>query len=309
MGILYDVPAPAKINLFLHVTGRRDDGYHMLQTAFRFIGLYDYLDFERRSDGIIQREGDGLDGLAAEDDLVVRAARALQHASGTTYGAQIRYRKSIPAGGGLGGGSSNAASTLIALNRLWGTGLSRSELQVLGATLGSDVPVFIYGQSAFAQGTGDVFQPLQLPDASYLLIQPHASVSTGAVFSAPDLTRDSKRITITFFTDWQRESSGSNAGVKLAYFGRNDLEPVVLALDSDVHATAMWLAQQGIRARMTGSGACFFVEYASSEQAFAQQQKIIGKLQQCPGIASAFVRQMWVCPGLHEHPLKYWIRS
>src|SRR5690554_7016520 len=167
MATLYDVPAPAKINLFLHITGRRDDGYHELQTAFRFIGLYDYLDFERRSDGVIQRDGDGLGGLAADDDLVVRAARVLQRATGCTYGAQISYRKTIPAGGGLGGGSSNAASTLIALNQLWGTGLSRSELQVLGATLGSDVPVFIYGQSAFAQGTGDVFQPLQLPDASY----------------------------------------------------------------------------------------------------------------------------------------------
>src|SRR5690554_2836876 len=309
MAIQYDVPAPAKINLFLHVTGRRDDGYHLLQTAFRFIGLYDYLDFERRSDGIIQREGDGLEGLAPEDDLVVRAARALQRATGCTYGAQIRYRKAIPAGGGLGGGSSNAASTLIALNRLWGTDLSRSELQALGATLGSDVPVFIYGQPAFAQGTGDVFQPLTLDDATYLLIQPHASVSTATVFSDPNLTRDSKPITITFFTDWQREHSHRGAGDEPVYFGRNDLELVALALDPDVGSTGMWLAQQGIKARMTGSGACFFVECTSSKQAYKHQQKIIGKIQQCPGIASAFVRQMWVCPGLHEHPLKYWIRS
>lgn len=309
MAIQYDVPAPAKINLFLHVTGRRDDGYHLLQTAFRFIGLYDYLDFERRSDGIIQREGDGLDGLAPEDDLVVRAARALQRATGCAYGAQIRYRKAIPAGGGLGGGSSNAASTLIALNRLWGTDLSRSELQALGATLGSDVPVFIYGEPAFAQGTGDVFKPLTLNDATYLLIQPHASISTAAVFSDPNLTRNSKPITITFFTDWQRENSDRGAGDEPAYFGRNDLESVALALNADICSTGMWLAQQGIKARMTGSGACFFVECMSPKQAYKHQQKIIGKIQQCSGIASALVRQMWVCPGLHEHPLKYWIRS
>ena len=309
MAIQYDVPAPAKINLFLHVTGRRDDGYHLLQTAFRFIGLYDYLDFDIRSDGLIRREGDGLAGLAMDDDLVVRAARALQRATGCRYGAQIRYRKTIPAGGGLGGGSSNAASTLIALNRLWGTRLTRSELQALGATLGSDVPVFIYGESAFAQGTGDDFQPLPLPEASYLLIQPRASVSTAAVFSAPNLTRNSKPITITFFTDWQRGAVAGKAGHEPAYFGRNDLEPVVLELDAGVRATAMWLAQQDIKARMTGAGACFFVEYASPEQAAVQQQKIIGKITQCQGIVPAVIKQTWVCPGLHEHPLKYWIRS
>src|SRR5690625_1989749 len=174
MKALFDVPAPAKINLFLHVVGRRDDGYHLLQTAYRFIGLYDYLDFERRADGVIGRE-QGLDQLDADDDLVVRAARLLQRVTGTRDGVQISYRKTIPAGGGLGGGSSNAATTLIALNRLWGTGLSRQDLQALGASLGADVPVFIYGDAAFAQGIGDDLQPLALPDASYLVIQPHAS--------------------------------------------------------------------------------------------------------------------------------------
>lgn len=308
MTVLYDVPAPAKINLFLHVTGRRADGYHFLQTAFRFIGLYDYLDFERRADGVISREGDGLDGLAAEDDLVVRAARVLQHATGSPFGAQIRYRKTIPAGGGLGGGSSNAASTLIALNRLWGTGLSRRDLQALGSRLGSDVPVFIYGQSAFAQGTGDDLQLLALPDASYLVIQPDAAISTADVFSAPGLTRDAKPITITFFTDWQR-SADHKADDASVYFGRNDLEPVAFALDADVRATSLWLRDQGINARMTGSGACFFVECASSEKAQEHKQKILGKIMQCPSTASAAIRQMWVCPGLHEHPLKYWIRS
>lgn len=309
MAVLYDVPAPAKINLFLHVTGRRADGYHLLQTAFRFIGLYDYLDFERRSDGVINRDAGGLDGLEMGDDLVVRAAQALQQATGTKYGAQIQYRKTIPVGGGLGGGSSNAASTLIALNRLWGTGLSRRELQSLGARLGSDVPVFIYGQSAFAQGTGDIFHPLTLADASYLLIQPHARVSTASVFSDPDLTRDTKPITITIFTDWQRVSAEQRAGSEPVYFGRNDLEPVTFAIDSGVCETAVWLQQHDINARMTGSGACFFVECHTPEQAQAHQQKILGKIQQCQGTVPAVIRQTWVCPGLHEHPLKYWIRS
>lgn len=309
MTALYDVPAPAKINLFLHVIGRRADGYHLLQTAFRFIGLYDYLDFDRRDDGLIGREGEGVEGLAAEDDLVVRAARMLQQATGSRHGAQIRYRKNIPAGGGLGGGSSNAASTLIALNRLWGTGLSRNDLQALGARLGSDVPVFIYGQSAFAQGTGDELQPLGLPDAAYLLIQPHASVSTAQVFSAPDLTRDTKPITITIFTDWQQFKAHQETGQASVYFGRNDLEPVAFALDENVNAAGIWLHQHGVNARMTGSGACFFAEYETPEQALKHKQKIIGKITQCPNAASAVIRQMWVCPGLHEHPLKYWIRS
>lgn len=306
---LYDVPAPAKINLFLHVTGRRPDGYHELQTAFRFIGLYDHLSFERRSDGVIQREGEGVCGLDMDDDLVVRAARALQRATGCSYGAQIHYRKSIPPGGGLGGGSSNAASTLIALNRLWDTGLSRTDLQALGARLGSDVPVFIYGDSAFAQGTGDILQPVMLHDAHYVIIQPDASVSTGAVFSHADLTRDSKPITITIFTDWQRACYGQNADTMCAYFGRNDLEPVAFALEPGVRATDAWLKEQRVNARMTGSGACFFVECGTSSQATALRQDILGKMLQCRNVATTVIRQVWECPGLHEHPLKYWIRS
>lgn len=309
MVTLYDVPAPAKINLFLHVIGRRDDGYHQLQTAFRFIGLYDYLDFDRRPDGIIRRQGDGLAGLNAADDLVVRAAYVLKKATGTPYGAEIRYRKTIPAGGGLGGGSSNAASTLIALNRLWGTGLSRHALQKLGATLGADVPVFIYGQSAFAQGRGDIFEPLRLQDAHYVIVQPHASVSTAAVFSDPRLTRDAQPVTISIFTDWQRVSVDHSVDSESVYFGRNDLEPVVFVLDPGIQATATWLKKQGIHARMTGSGACFFIECASSVQAQVLQQKILVRMTQCESAASAVVRKTWACPGLNDHPLKDWIRS
>lgn len=304
MTTLYDVPAPAKINLFLHVTGRRRDGYHQLQTVFRFIGLYDYLDFERRSDGVIYREGTAVQGLAADDDLVVRAARALQAATGTRYGASIHYRKTIPAGGGLGGGSSNAASTLIALNRLWRTGLSRRQLQEIGASLGADVPVFIFGDAAFAQGTGDQLQALSLPEAAYVVIQPYASISTGQVFSAPDLTRNSKPVTITVFTDWLHANAGKSAGTTPRYFGRNNLEPIALQLDAGLAKTSRWLVSQGINARMTGSGSCFFVECSSLHQALAHQQEILVKINR---YTDAVVKQVWACPGLHEHPLKCWV--
>src|SRR5690606_6719674 len=174
--MLYDVPAPAKINLFLHVTGRRDDGYHLLETVFRFVDLCDTLSFDVRSDGLIVRDGPALPGLAAEDDLVVRAARALQQATGTRLGAQIAYTKNIPSGGGLGGGSSDAATTLIALNRLWNTGLNRDALMALARPLGADVPVFIFGTSAFAEGTGDILTGLSLPERAYLIVRPHGAV-------------------------------------------------------------------------------------------------------------------------------------
>ncbi|WP_201524730.1 4-(cytidine 5'-diphospho)-2-C-methyl-D-erythritol kinase, partial [Bordetella pseudohinzii] len=195
---LYDVPAPAKLNLFLHIVGRRADGYHLLQSVFRFIDLCDTLSFEARADGAIERAYE-LPGVAPEQDLVVRAARALQAATGTKQGARIGLDKRIPQGGGLGGGSSDAATTLIALNRLWGCGLSRRELMALGLPLGADVPVFIFGQSAFAQGVGEDLQAVALPPAAYLVLQPEASVPTAEIFSAPDLTHDSKHVRITDF--------------------------------------------------------------------------------------------------------------
>lgn len=309
MKTLYDVPAPAKINLFLHVIGRRADGYHLLQTAFRFIGLYDYLSFDCRSDGVIDRECDGVDGLAAGDDLVVRAAVMLQQATGTQYGARIRYVKAIPPGGGLGGGSSNAATTLIALNRLWGTNLTRAELLVLGARLGADVPIFIWGSAAFAQGTGDELESLSLPPANYVLVQPYASIRTADVFTHPDLTRQTEPVTITIFTDWQGAKASLRAGGQSIYFGCNDLEPVAFALDQGVKSTAVWLGKQGIHARMTGSGSCFFVECGSADQAGLIQHKILGKIQSHESAAQRLIKKTWVCPGLDDHPLKYWIRS
>jgi 4-diphosphocytidyl-2-C-methyl-D-erythritol kinase len=306
---LYDVPAPAKINLFLHVTGRRADGYHLLQTAFRFIDLCDMLDFDVRSDGRIEREGEQIAGLAHEDDLVVKAARLLQRTTGTVLGAQIRYRKNIPSGGGLGGGSSDAATTLIALNRLWRTGLNRIELMRLGLLLGADIPVFIYGQPAFAEGVGEILSPLMLPERAYLVVQPKQNVPTAGVFSAPDLTRDSASVKISFFTDWQTINAPQDGLESCQLFGRNDLESVVFAQYPLVQQAAAWLGQQGLNARMTGSGACFFVEFVTLDQAAVSQQEIVCKMLNRENDNAAVIQNAWACSGLLEHPLRHWISS
>lgn len=334
---LYDVPAPAKLNLFLHVTGRRPDGYHELQTVFRFIDLCDRFDFDLRSDGVIQREGEGPPGLAAEHDLVVRAAHALQQATGCRLGAQIRYQKQIPSGAGMGGGSSDAATTLIALNRLWNTGLDRAALMQIGRRLGADVPVFVFGRSAFAEGIGDVLTEIALPDNAYLVLRPPGAVSTAQVFSHPCLTRDTESVIISVFAQWlsarahnegQKGQAPAPAGTVSGpaetgnmLFGRNDLEPVVLAEHQGARRLAEALRNQGFRVRMTGSGNCFFVEYETLEQAFRAQRRISSKMldrnnegrpaakirpegtQECE---EAVVENTWVCRGLSEHPLRHW---
>lgn len=305
---LYDVPAPAKVNLFLHVTGRRDDGYHTLETVFRFIDLCDRLSFDLRHDGKIERDaGTGLPGLAAQDDLVLRAAHALQKATGTAQGAQIRYEKRIPAGGGLGGGSSDAASTLIALNRLWQTNLSRGELMSLARPLGADVPVFIYGRPAFAQGTGDILSPVDLPERAYLVVQPPQHVSTADVFSSPDLTRNTACVKISVFADWQKINAPNNGFYKNGLFGRNDLEPVVFAKHPVVGQAVKWLSEHGFSARMSGSGACVFVEFVTLQQAQVSEQQIISKMSREND--DACVQGAWACPGLIDHPLLHWISS
>ncbi|WP_416233241.1 4-(cytidine 5'-diphospho)-2-C-methyl-D-erythritol kinase [Castellaniella sp.] len=293
---LLDVPAPAKLNLFLHVVGRRPDGYHQLQTVFRFIDLCDRLDFERTPDGSIQRDGDGLAGLPAAQDLVLRAAHALQQATGTRYGARIRYRKVIPAGGGLGGGSSDAATTLIALNRLWGTGLRRAELLRLALPLGADVPVFVFGQAAFAQGIGEDLAPISLPPQAYLVMHPDASVSTAAVFNDPDLTRDSESVKISVFADWQTQHSG--------LFGRNDLETVVCRQQPMVDQLLATLRGAGLAARMTGSGSCVFVGFSDARLARVQRNQIIGKMHDLPDVV---INGSWLCQGLDDHPLRDWV--
>lgn len=243
-------PAPAKLNLFLHVTGRRGDGYHELQTVFQLIDLCDTVALAVRDDGAIERP-EGPAEVPPESDLVVRAARALQTASGTRLGATLRVRKRIPMGGGLGGGSSDAATTLLGLNRLWGCRLGIEELAALGLPLGADVPVFVRGFSAWAEGVGERLTPLELPERWYAVIHPGVGVSTRDVFQSPELTRNSPLITIRAFFE---------AG------GRNDCEPVVRARCPEVAAALDWLSRYA-PARLTGTGSCIFASCATAIEA------------------------------------------
>jgi 4-diphosphocytidyl-2-C-methyl-D-erythritol kinase len=250
-------PAPAKLNLFLHVVGRRADGYHELQTVFRLLDFGDEIALRVRADGRIERVA-GLAGVAPEADLAVRAARALQAASGTPLGADIAVSKRIPAGGGMGGGSSDAATVLRALDQLWGCGLDAHRLAAIGLALGADVPVFVHGRTAWAEGVGERLQPLDLPPQVYLVVDPGAQVATGPVFQAPELTRDTPRTTIRGFLD----------GVPT----RNDLEPVVRLRHPTVDAALTWLGRIA-PARLTGSGACVFAampDRAAAERAAAE---------------------------------------
>jgi len=266
--------APAKLNLFLHVIGRRPDGYHLLQTAFRLIDLCDWLTIALREDGTVQVEGD-LPGVAPERNLVMRAAQALKRAAGTRGGATIRLEKRIPMGAGLGGGSSDAATTLIALNRLWRTGLDRDDLAALAVSLGADVPFFLFGRNAFGEGIGERLTALDLAPAWYVVLTPPVAVPTAAMFAAPELTRDAKPIKITAF---------------FKGFGRNDLEPVVCARYPAVAQHLAWLKGFG-DARMSGSGASVFAEFASETEARA----VVARIPE--GMRGFAVR------GLDRHPL------
>ena len=267
-------PAPAKLNLFLHVVGRRQDGYHLLQTAFRFIDYGDELSFVVRADGAIRRTTT-MEGVPAERDLSVRAAQALQQETGCREGADIGIVKRLPMGGGLGGGSSDAATTLIVLNRLWHTGLPRERLQQLALKLGADVPVFVFGRNAFAEGIGERLQALRLPPAWYLILVPELAVSTAEIFSSAELTRNTNAITIAAFSVGQ---------------GRNDLEPVVCRRYPRVARHLEWLRRYG-DARMTGSGACVFCAFDSVERA----RRVLSEL---PADMRGFVAR-----GLDRHPL------
>jgi 4-diphosphocytidyl-2-C-methyl-D-erythritol kinase len=249
-------PAPAKLNLFLHITGRRDDGYHLLQTVFQFLDYGDELDIHAREDGLIRRLNE-LDGVAEKDDLVVRAARMLQQETGCQLGADIEVIKRLPIGGGLGGGSSDAATTLVALNALWKTGLDSKELARLGLKLGADVPIFIHGHAAWAEGVGEQFEPIEPEEPWYVVLRPAVSVPTGPVFGAPELTRDCPPITICDF---------------LAGGGSNVFEPVVRDRYPEVGQVIDWLSEFS-PARMTGSGSCVFASFpdrASAAKVFQQ---------------------------------------
>lgn len=245
-----DWPAPAKINLFLHVTGRRADGYHTLQTAFQFLDLCDRLDFALRDDGRILRHG-GLPGVAPEDDLVVRAARSLQRFAPPGAGADIRVDKRIPAGGGLGGGSSDAATVLVALNRLWRLGLGAGRLAALALELGADVPVFAGGRAAWAEGVGELLTPIDAPQRWVLVLEPDCRVATAEVFADPQLTRDTAPMTMADL---------------LAGRGRNDCEAVVRRRFPAVGEALDWLGRFA-PARLTGTGACVFATFESRARA------------------------------------------
>lgn len=303
--MLYDLPAPAKLNLFLHVIGRREDGYHLLQTVFQLISLADSLDIDVRADGQICRETD-MQGVPHDEDLVVRAARLLQRSTGVKSGAQIHVRKHIPSGAGLGGGSSDAATVLIALNRLWKTGLARGELMRMALQLGADVPVFIFGQNAFAEGVGELLSPVELPKQAFLVVQPAQGVPTQGIFQAPDLTRDTEPVKIMDF-------SGRQTIARLG-FGHNDLQPVVLNRYPVVRQALDWLEQSNFNARMTGSGSCFFIGFQSAQQAEVAYQKMLAKIRvDFSDVASAGtaspIQSVMVCEGLSEHPLHHWIES
>jgi 4-diphosphocytidyl-2-C-methyl-D-erythritol kinase len=274
-----DYAAPAKLNLFLHVTGRRADGYHLLQSAFVLIDAADRLRFVVRSDGEIRRVND-LPGVPPESDLVVRAARLLKEQAGIAAGVDIEVEKLLPLGGGLGGGSSDAATVLIVLNHLWNAGLDRPALQSLGARLGADVPFFIFGRDAWVEGVGERLQALKLPSAWYLVLVPLVSVPTGEIFAASELTRDTEPLKMEDFS----------ARIGDSRF-RNDLESVVASRYPPVREHLQWLAGHG-EGRLTGSGACVFARFEDR----ASAERVRGLL---PEAMKGFVAQ-----GLLQHPLR-----
>ncbi len=267
-------PAPAKLNLMLRVLGRRPDGYHRLQTVFQFIDRCDRLWFEVREDGRIRRTGE-IAGVPEPDDLTIRAALALKAASGCRLGADIRVEKRLPMGGGLGGGSSDAATTLVALDRLWGTGLGTEALAAIGLTLGADVPVFVRGRAAWGEGVGDRLSPVDLVEPLYLVLVPACQVPTAAVFAHPELTRNSDPTTLA---DFVRGDARNDCMAVV----RREYPPVADALD--------WLDAHG-GGRLTGTGACVFTAYDRQDQATSAWR-------QAPRSTTAFVAR-----GLNRSPL------
>jgi 4-diphosphocytidyl-2-C-methyl-D-erythritol kinase len=288
LAAMMNCPAPAKLNLFLHVNGRRPDGYHLLQTVFQLLDHGDTLHFQLRSDSAIRRVTD-MPGVPEQQDLIVRAATLLQaevvrRTGVLPPGVDISIDKRLPMGGGLGGGSSDAATTLMVLNRLWQAALTRDELMALGLPLGADIPFFIFGETAFAEVVGEALQPVFAPENWYLVIEPGVAVPTAKIFCAEDLTRNTKAVRIT---DFSRHLDNRN---DLSGFGKNDLQQVASQLFAPVAEAIKWLGSYG-EARMTGSGACVFCEFSSEEKADAV-------LQQLPAIWTG-----WKAKAQNRHPL------
>lgn len=282
---LRDVPAPAKLNLFLHIVGRRADGYHLLQSVFMLIDWCDTLHFKLRQDGEIRRI-DALPGMALpEQDLVVRAARALQAATGCTLGADITLEKRLPAEAGLGGGSSDAASTLLALNRLWQLGLARQRLAEIGLTLGADLPFFIGGHNAWVEGVGERLTPVVLPAGRFVVVKPTTGASTAAIFGSPILKRDTKPAILSgFAADAQRDPE------LIWSFGANDLQAAAQTVCPEISDCIDWLARKGLTGRMTGSGSAVFAPWTGPVD-----------LSDAPA-----GWQVKICSNWAEHPLRAW---
>ncbi len=276
---LHNVLAPAKLNLFLHITGRRADGYHLLQSVFMLIDWCDTLHFDVKLDGTIQRID--LNTPLPADDLIVRAARALQSASGTTLGAEIRIDKQIPAQAGMGGGSSDAATTLLALNKLWGLNWPVSKLLPLGLALGADVPFFLHGHNAWVEGIGEKISPVLVPPSRFVVIKPNAGIETARIFGSPALERATKTATIFDFAAQPYD------------FGRNDLQPVAQALCPEIEMALQWLQSFGLKPRMTGSGSAVFAQLPEHTVVDIPPHNW----------------QVQICRNMVSHPLREWMDS
>lgn len=311
---IVEVPAPAKLNLFLHVIGRRADGYHLLQSVFVLIDWCDSLHFERRNDGRLQRHDLGMPLPA--DDLCLRAARALQAASGSSWGADISIDKQLPAGAGMGGGSSDAASTLLALNRLWGLNWTRERLQALALPLGADVPFFVGGRNAWVEGIGERLTPIGLPPQRFAVVKPAAGIETRAIFSSPLLVRDTEAATILGFLgsggkrgagqdgEHGDEPLAPNLTAIAAGWGRNDLQAAAEAVCAEVGEAGRWLTARFGNSRMTGSGSAVFARAGELKDRHDGGTR-------CPPVATSLedLPSGWVgrmCGSLAQHPLVGW---
>jgi 4-diphosphocytidyl-2-C-methyl-D-erythritol kinase len=278
MKALYDIPAPAKLNLFLHVTGRRADGYHLLQSVFMLIDWADTLHFERRGDGALTRED--LTAPLPPDDLTLRAARALQAFAHTPQGAHIGVAKRVPAQAGLGGGSSDAAACLLALNRLWGLNLPLAALERIGLALGADVPFFLRGRNAWVEGVGEQITPIALPAGRFAVVKPLEGIETREIFSAPGLHRSTPAATMSGFAAY---GEAGTDGFRFD-FGHNDLQPVAQRLCPAVTEAIEWLGRQGLQARMTGSGSSVFAAMPHDAQ-LADDAPAGWQVRQCGNLA------------------------